>query len=167
MVIDGDVFDAKQEARRILDGARADAERLREEARRDGFDAGRQEGLASVTEKLLRAAVATEQRAATDQAVLVRLAVRIAEKILARQLALAPEMVADVARAALATARARDRIALRVHPEDVAAVAALGVATVPDATVPRGGCVVETDLGRFDARLDVQLRAVERALVGA
>jgi len=43
-------------------------------------------------------------------------------------------------------------------------VAALGVSTVPDPSVARGGCIVDTDLGRFDARLDVQLRAVERAL---
>lgn len=166
MVIDGEVFDARQEAKRILDAARAEAERIRDDARREGLEAGRQEGLAAVTEKLLRAAADAERRAAAGEDVLVRLAVRIAEKILRRQLDLAPEAVRDVARAALAAARARADLRLHVHPDDAALVAPLGVTVVADGTVARGGCVVETDLGRFDARLETQLAAIERALAG-
>jgi flagellar biosynthesis/type III secretory pathway protein FliH len=165
MIIEGEVFDARQEAKRILDAARAEAERLREAARRDGFAAGREEGLAAVSDKLVRAAAAAERSAAADEDALVRLAVRIAEKIIRRQLDLAPDTVRDVARAALAAARARDRLTLHVHPEDAALVAPLGVPVVADPAVARGGCVVDTDLGRFDARLDVQLAAIERALV--
>jgi flagellar biosynthesis/type III secretory pathway protein FliH len=164
MIIEGEVFDARQEAKHILDAARADAERLREEARREGLDAGRQEGLAAVTEKLLRAAAAAERRATAGEDMLVRLAVRIAEKILRRQLDLTPEAVRDVARAALAAARARDKLTLHVHPDDVALVAPLGVSVVADVAVSRGGCIVETDLGRFDARLETQLVAIERGL---
>jgi len=167
MIIDGDVFDAQVEAKRILDAARAAAERIREDARRAGHEAGRAEGLAEVTATLARAAAAAQAQAADAEPVIVDLAVRIAEKILHRQLALAPEMVADVARATLAAARARHKLALHVHPDDVALVAPLGVPVVADLGVTRGGCVVETDLGRFDARLDVQLAAVRRALGGA
>src|SRR5262249_59891077 len=89
--IEGGGCAARQEAKRILDAARAEAERLRDDARREGLEAGRQEGLAAVTEKLLRAAADAERRAAAGEDVLVRLAVRIAEKILRRQLHLAPQ----------------------------------------------------------------------------
>lgn len=164
MIIEGEVFDARQEAKRILDAARAEAERIRADARRDGLDAGRQEGLAAVTEKLLRAAVDAERRAAAGEDALVRLAVRIAEKILRRQLDLTPDAVRDVARAALAAARARDKLTLHVHPDDADLVAPLGVPVVVDGGVARGGCIVETDLGRFDARLETQLGAIARAL---
>jgi flagellar assembly protein FliH len=61
-----------------------------------------------------------------------------------------------------------------VHPEDLAAVeeararwganASLIVRLVADATVGRHGCVVETPVGRVDARLQAQLQALERAL---
>ena len=35
-----------------------------------------------------------------------------------------------------------------------------------DAQVGRGGCIVETELATIDARLNVQLDAIERALRG-
>src|SRR6266571_956785 len=131
MIIEGEVFDARQEAKRILDAARVEAERIREEARREGLDAGREEGLAAVTETLLRAAADAERRAAADEDVLIRLAVRIAEKILRRQLDLTPEAVRDVARGALAAARAREKLTLHVHPDDAALVTPLGVPVFP------------------------------------
>jgi len=37
---------------------------------------------------------------------------------------------------------------------------------VADASVGRNGCVVETPVGRLDARLQTQLDALERALRG-
>jgi len=70
--------------------------------------------------------------------------------------------------------RARD-VVVRLHPDDaaileraapdVAARAGRASFTVKaDASIERGGCVVETDLGELDARIDVQLDALARAL---
>jgi flagellar biosynthesis/type III secretory pathway protein FliH len=139
-MIDGEVFDARVEARRIREEARAE---------------GHAEGVAAAV--------------AAAEPEIIRLAVQIAEKILARQLTLTPDAVADVVRSALQKVRARKSIVVRVHPEDVALVTGLP-ATVKvraDEGVARGGCVVETELGTLDARLASQLAAIERALVDA
>jgi flagellar biosynthesis/type III secretory pathway protein FliH len=66
---------------------------------------------------------------------------------------------------------------VRVHPDDVAAVtvrrdalaarapAGAALDIVADEAVGRHGCVIETALGRVDARLETQLAALERALL--
>ncbi len=173
-VVPAEIFDARARAVEIVAGAEA----VREAARRAGHEAGRQEGLAEVTALLARARAAEGARAAGADAELRRLAVRIAEKILARELALSADAVVDVVRAALAAAAQRRELAIRVHPDDVPAVAAararLGAALTeraelsvrPDPMVGRGGCLIDTEVGTIDARLDVQLAAIERALLG-
>jgi flagellar biosynthesis/type III secretory pathway protein FliH len=173
-VVPAPVADARAQAAAIL----ASAEAAREEARRAGFAAGRDEGLATTTALLAAARAAEAGRVAAAEAELRRLAVRIAEKILARELALGPDAVVDVVRAALAAAAERRQLVVRVHPDDVAAVEAararLAAAHAPhavlavraDPQVGRGGCLVDTEVGTIDARLDVQLAAIEQALLG-
>ncbi|MCU0313840.1 MAG: type III secretion system stator protein SctL, partial [Solirubrobacteraceae bacterium] len=185
-VIPAEVHDAHREAQRLLAEARAEGARVvasaadaREAARREGRDEGREEGLAEVTGLLVRAralAAATRAEASAD---LRTLAVRIAEKVLGRALAAAPELAGDLCAAALEAARHQREITLRVHPDDLAAVEAArprlrqlllrapDLALRADPTVGRGGCVVETEVGAIDARLETQLAAIERALAAA
>jgi flagellar assembly protein FliH len=40
------------------------------------------------------------------------------------------------------------------------------VSVVPDQTVQRGGCVVESDFGLIDATVDAQFAELSRALLG-
>ena len=165
-------FNPKVEAERILAEANKEAERLRTQATAEG----RERGLAAVTELLVaaRASAARAQRnVETDLRVL---AVRIAERILERELSVNPETVTDIATAALRQAGAPRDVLLRVHPDDLKALErgrprllercarAETVQFRPDVTVGRGGCIVETELGTVDARLPVQLDAIERAL---
>jgi len=171
-VIDGPVYDAKTEASRIVAEAHAEAERIREQARDEGRAAGR----AEVGELLARARRAVDRRIAAAEAEMRTLAVRIAERIVRRQLELAPEIVVDVARAALDEVRGRHDLVMRVHPDDVAVLeqarpgllARLSVSAHilirADAAVGRGGCVLESEVGTVDARLETQLAAIERAL---
>jgi type III secretion protein L len=168
-------FDPKVEAERILAEANKEAERLRSQAAAEG----RERGLAAVTELLVaaRASAARSQRnVETD---LRKLAVRIAERILERELTTNPETVVDIAAAALRQAGAPRDVLLRVHPDDLKALErgrprllercarAEAVQFRADPTIGRGGCIVETELGTVDARLPVQLDAIERALRGA
>jgi type III secretion system HrpE/YscL family protein len=187
-VIDGAVYDARTEAQRIVAGARAEAARIvaaaeaaREEFRRAGHAAGREEAAAGATEMLVRARAELERlrHEACDD--LKRVAVRAAERILGRQLDLDPDAVIDICRSALGAVRRARAVLLRVHPEDLARVSAarprlasalarpgadVAVELRPDATVSRGGCLVETESGIVDARLETQLAAIERALLG-
>jgi type III secretion system HrpE/YscL family protein len=185
-VVPAAVFDAHAEAQRLVAEARAEAARLvagaeaaREAGRREGRARGREEGLAEMTELLVRARAVLAAARADAAADLRTLAVRIAEKVLGRALQAAPELAGDLCAAALEAARHQREITLRVHPDDLAAVEAArprlrhlllrapDLALRADPTVGRGGCVVETEVGAIDARLETQLDAIERALADA
>jgi flagellar biosynthesis/type III secretory pathway protein FliH len=177
------VVDAGAEARALLDQARrqadallaeagAQADALRAQAQREGEAEGRARGEAAFTTTLVEARADAEQvrRAALPAAQTI--AVRMAEKIVGRVIALDATAMADIARQALEATRARAGVvSLRVHPDDWAAIetarpALAALRVIPDAAVGRHGCVVESGAGRLDARLDTQLAALERAAFG-
>jgi type III secretion protein L len=166
------IADGQREAERLLAAARADAERLRAVAAAEGREAG----LATVTELLIgaRSLVARARDGAAGD--LRALAVRIAERILGRTLELSPGAVTDVAAQAMTLVGKPRQVLMRCHPEDLAALEAARprlraaaaraevIALRPDPSLSRGGCVIETELGVVDARIEVQLEAIERAL---
>ena len=178
------VVDARDEAAALRAAAIAEAEAIRAragderaEAVKQGREEGRAAGAAEIAALLAGARVQAEQlrEAATPAA--IALAVKMAEQIVGRAVSLAPEVMADIAGAALEACRPRgDWVRVRVHPDDAAAVTArqqalaarapAGAAldVVADESVGRYGCVIETAIGRVDARLETQLAALERAL---
>lgn len=93
-------------------------------------------------------------------AALPQLLREIAEEVLARELRLEPVAVARVAAAALDRAGEEHVVAIRVHPSEHDAVAALGVATVADTTLDPGDCRVELRSGTIDASLRLRLETV-------
>jgi flagellar biosynthesis/type III secretory pathway protein FliH len=183
-VVPGPVLDARDEAEALRAAARADAAAIGERARaahdeavRTGREEGRAEGAAEIAALLAAARVQAERlrEAATPTA--IALAVKMAEQIVGRAVTLAPELMAEIAGAALAACRPRgDWVRVRVHPDDAAAVTArrqalaeraptaASLEIVADESVGRFGCVIETTVGRVDARLETQLAALERAL---
>ena len=184
-IVDADVFDAKLEADRLLAEARAQAERELaaahdevERVRRKAEVEGRERGLGAVTELLVGARAAAARARAGAENELRTLAVRIAEKILGRELALDPGLVVDVATEALRHVGEPRELLVRCAPEDMEALfrgkprliercrAAQAVVFRPDPAVERGSCIIETELGLVDARFSTQLEAIERALRG-
>ena len=100
-------------------------------------------------------------------------ATRLARQVVRSALATRPALVAEVAREAIDTLLMSARhITLRVHPEDhdlVAqgtgeALAARGARLVADATIARGGCTVESDIGGVDATLQTRWARAAAAL---
>lgn len=175
------VLNARAEAAGILAEARRQAAAIEEEAeaaRREGFAQGRAEAIAEMAGELgsLRAEAIRALETAIPAA--IPLATKMAEKIVGRAVSHDPEVMAEIAGAALEACRPRgDLVRLRLHPDDLAAVAdrrealarqapTAALDFVADETVGRHGCVIETPRGRIDARLEVQLAALERALVG-
>jgi len=183
--VPGAALNAGAEAAALAGAVRAQADEIRaqagaalEEARRRGRDEGRAEAAAEMAALLAdaRAQAARMREAATPAA--IALAVKMAEKIVGRAVTLAPELMAEIAGAALEACRpGGDWIRLLVHPDDAAAVnahrdalaarapGAAALEIVADETVGRHGCVVETAVGRVDAQLETQLAALERALL--
>ena len=186
-----EMLDVRAQAAARLAGARtmaavieARAEEVREEAIREGYKQGREQGRAEAAAELtallaearVQAARAREASAPTA----VTLALKMAEQIVGRAVTLAPELMAEIVGAALDACRPRgDWVRVRVHPDDTAAVTArrdalaarapagAALEIVSDETVGRHGCVIETALGRVDARLEAPLAALERALLEA
>ena len=184
-IVDADVFDAKLEGDRLVSEAREAAERelaaARDEAERIARKAeveGRERGLAAVTELLVGARAVAARARAGAEAELRTLAVRIAEKILGREVALDGDAVVDVVATAMRHAGEPRELVVRCASEDLEALergkprlvercrAAQVVRFVADDRVARGGCIIETELGIVDARLSTQLDAIERALRG-
>jgi flagellar biosynthesis/type III secretory pathway protein FliH len=187
-IIRGAILDADQEAARIMEEARREAQELRERARAevDALTAATQRELAQRVESATAearaqahaeaAALVTQARTAAAhllgdaQAELRRLAVHMARRILQAELTLRPEALGDLCAAALAEAPANRPVTLHVHPQDLerarARLAPLAHVTLrPAAHVPQGGCIVESELGELDARIDTQLAAFEAALL--
>jgi flagellar biosynthesis/type III secretory pathway protein FliH len=170
---------AQVRARAEKDAAalRAEAQSARVEAERAGFEAGKQEGMAQVSALLLAARAQAEHDLHRAKDAAIVLARRMAERIVGRAVELSPELMGAIVAEALAASRARaGAVVLHAHPEDLAAIecerprwlarvaAEVEVRVVADPAIGRHGCVVETAVGRLDARLDTQLDAMERAL---
>jgi flagellar assembly protein FliH len=202
----GELALAREKAREIIAGARSEAEDIllrareeaaaaarelareaREEGYREGYERGYQEGLEKAGEE--GEAIRKEAREVLAQAHEIRqktiaglegeiasLAREIAEKILATQLTLDPQVVLAIVREAVAQARGKKQVILYVHPDDLIYLQEkkeeLQQALSPggelyvlgDPAVERGGCLVETEDSRIEATLRERWQALTEAL---
>ena len=168
---------AQADANTLLQEARDEATRLHEEAHQQGYDEGRNQGSAELTE--IVASATQRLRTLEHQAIpqLKELVISIAKKVLGREFKSHPDTIIDLIRHALAEkARQRREISLRVNPEDLAVLKAnksslmevlsrspeLGLHEDPE--VKRYGVIIETEAGTIDAQLETQLTVLERVL---
>lgn len=165
---------AWREAEGIIASAQKKAEALLDSAKRDGYG----NGLAHWNEALATAWKSRDEYIAKNEAELVQLAVRVAEKLIGEELRSSPETISTIVREALRSVRRAKSFVLQVHPADAAIlderVTALRAAAGPfreieiaaNPSLSRGDCIVESDIGIIDARLETQLKNMERALTG-
>lgn len=191
---------AKSSAREILEGAFRTASSLLEQARRDrdtiaeaarseGHEAGRNEGIARVDAEMNELLVmlhgiidaVREDRdrfLRTAEPELVRLALGASERIVHHEISQNDQFVVETVRSALTRASARNDIAIRVNPGDMAVMReyrerllAAGdfehLRLIEDQRIDRGGAILESDSGTVDAKIATQLREVRGALVPA
>ncbi len=163
---------ARAESDRILQRAKEDAERVLEKAYLEGIERSITEiekHLIEVREMRLNVLREAEKD-------LLKLSVRIAEKILGKELASSKKAITDIVSTALRNARQREKVTVMVHPSDFEQVklhsekyaSDEGIRLldfVADISVPVGGCVIETEVGKIDARLETQFRVIENALL--
>lgn len=173
----------------IVARARAEAAQIAAAAEAEGRERGLAEGLADARAQLEPTRAALEQAignvaaahaelAAALERRAVELAVRLAGKILAAALELEPARVGDVVAGALRRTASRDRLVVEVNADDHALVSSvvddvarsLGVRQLEvraERRVGRGGCVVRTEEGEVDARLEEQLEKAREILLDA
>lgn len=178
---------AFRERETILEKARMEIVTEAQEARKTGYDAGYLEGLAEgrreagrlreeAEEFLREAKILRRQELLRMEPEIVRLSVAIAERLLGRQLTLAPETIVSTVAQALQEARQYGKVLVRVHPEDLPVCRAYAselavnlresadLDFIGDKELAAGDCLVETDGALLECRLGERLSALQETL---
>ena len=178
------IDEAHAEAARIVAEAEARAAEIEREASEramlEAQSAARAEAAAEIepvrmqlAESLAEISRLREQLAASAEHELVQLALEIAKKVVRREVTVDREIVISLVRLALLRFHNRAMATVRLHPDDYRFVMAnreaLGlentITLVEDSTISRGGCLVETDIGDVDARIEQQFNEIERGFL--
>lgn len=167
----GDAAHIRAEAGEILSSVQEELER----ARAKGYAEGKEEGMACLTEEILKAKKMRESFFETAEPEVIQLVMSIAEKVIAKLAEEHKEVVRAIVRQALERSLG-DRITVRIHPEDLKRLKdedlqfkdmldrTKQLHFKEDESIQKGGCVVETEIGTIDAQLETQLKAIRKAL---
>jgi len=171
------------EAAQLVAEARARVAQIEQQARESGLAEARtafqlevnaaadelRQQLATTLDELagLRSVIAAQL-----EAEMVRLALEIARKVVQREVTVDPDIPIALARLALQRFHRTDA-KVRLHPDDYEYVnrhqAALNaqsaIQLIADPSVGRGGCIVQTERGEIDARLESQFANIERGIL--
>jgi type III secretion protein L len=166
------VAEARLEASRIIGEARQEAQGILTIAKEQGYD----QGVREWHETLSAAWRQRDEYLDANEAAVLKLAVKVAGKVIGEELRTTPETVASLAREALRTLQRAKTFVVQVHPADAPLLnerilvlrSAVGptrdIEVVSNPSLLRGDCVVESDIGLIDARLETQLKNIERML---
>jgi flagellar biosynthesis/type III secretory pathway protein FliH len=181
-VIDGSVVErlgrlsnalvrAENRAHATVEKARREAHELRQEAREEGRREGYRE-LVEVVGQVRRRYRQIQDEAEADT---LELAFRVARQLIGREIEREPEVVADMVAESLEHVRGKRQVVVHVHPADRRTLevhrSALSeqaegasIYLEEDPSIERGGCVIETEDNRIDARLELQLERLREAI---
>lgn len=151
------------------------------------FEEGRQSGVAEaekslshVTQSLASACDEISKLKAKmlerSQSDMLRLVLAIAERVVQANIEIDKEVVTRTVKQAIHLAVSAEEFHIKVNPEDlqivnehkplfIASLSGLSnIEFVPDQTIIRGGCILESPLGRVDATLEAQMEAISSCL---
>jgi flagellar assembly protein FliH len=172
---------ARHEAEQIIVEANTRAEQIQREAQEKTVVQSRamaaeqvEAAIAPLLEKFAQSIeeieglrTAISRRAERD---MIRLSLEIARKIIHREVSVDHEIALTLAKVALSRLHSRAIARVRLHPDDALYVnshldrleSSGTVEVVADRSVGRGGCLVETEMGDLDARIEQQFAEIER-----
>lgn len=193
-LIEGEVYEASQVAKDLVQKAQgqateivehankqaaqilAEAQEEHERLHRESLERGYQEGLSKATEYVARAEEHYRHMVEKGKDELKLLAVKISEKIIGRALEMDPAVIRDIVSQAIRTLRQHKSLTVRCNQEDYDALRQNegeflnllsrdgSIHFLVDAAIPRGGCIVESEAGVVDARLETQLKTLQKVL---
>lgn len=173
----------------IVEGARAEAERIRREAFESGFAEGHREGLdqaapeiqtaLSFLKKLAHSLKEEEQKLLKQvEPEMIKLAVAVAEKIVGREIAVDREIVKRCVAQAVEKIVEREKLIVYVNPADLAVVLEFktdlvemfdGIKNIEvvesENGVSPGGCTVETDFVKANGQIEAQVEEILQGLL--
>jgi type III secretion protein L len=182
-VVSAGDYEAGEKAKQIIADAHTQAHRIIEEANQEkeaifvkAAEDARAEVVAQASEELARAKMQAGQMLAAMEKEIIDLSMKIAAKIIGRDLERDPEIVAEVAATAIEHARAAKAMVLRVNPADGATLRkarpklmeligrTVELSIRDDADIERGGCVIQTEFGTIDGQIRTQFQMLENVL---
>jgi flagellar biosynthesis/type III secretory pathway protein FliH len=176
---------AEDRAESIVAAARREAESVKRDAAEDGRRLGTEEGKREVFPALTSLAQAAQSLIVFEERMvtrftpeIVRLALKIAEKVIGRAVVADPQIVASVLERAKKEVTEARHIRVRLNPADHCILAELRpelvrteehdgrkIEVAPSEEVARGGCRIETEIGVVDATIPTQLEEIQRQLL--
>lgn len=199
------VAQAEKTAAQCLDEAHKEAALLKQQAhdegqqqgyqagQQDGYQAGlqqgRQDGKAEMEQVIADAIAKAQQMLDASQQdakemilgaerQIVDIALTVARKIIAYEVAENPMVVLPLVKAALQKVSDQEEVVIRVSADDFDSVlmakkdlqAMVGrehaLKIIVDHTIDSGSCIIDTSYGAVDARLDTQFETIKKALQG-
>lgn len=179
------IEEANSEARTVLESAEAEAQKLLAESKengyREGYESGYIEGLMKAQSIIDEAAALKEfldkrkeeiYKEAEEQ--VLQLVLEIAKKVIGIEISQNKEAVVSLVNQALQKCTFKKELVLKVSPQDLAIVAEnkdrickmvegiSDIEIIPDASLDRGSCIVETASGEVNSSIDVQTKEIER-----
>lgn len=131
--------------------------------------------ISSITEALSQLNAIRQETYQQIEKEVVDLALAIAQKVICREISTDPETVVCVAKEALAKVDDPGKIKIKMNPSDLQFINETKyqlsnlIADIDHVTfeaeesIQSGGCIIETELGEIDARIEKQLQAVEES----
>ncbi len=176
--------DAKLEAERIISEAQTEVEKIKSEAQTEGVTLGQEEGyqegnaevkrLVDRVHKILNAAIEKRREIIMEaENQMVELVLLISKKVVKVISEEQKNVVVSNVIQALRKMKSRGEVEIRVNLEDVSLTtdhindfmemveSVSAITVLEDSTIEKGGCLIETNLGRIDARISSQLREIE------
>ncbi|MEN9344215.1 MAG: type secretion ATPase inhibitor [Chlamydiota bacterium] len=162
---------ALEDAERYKEEVRKECELLKEEAKKEGFA----EGLEVFNRHLIHFDKQITALQLEMQKQVLPLALKAAKKIVAEQLALKPDTIVDIVMQVLAPVVQNQRFTIYVSREDKEILEAhrpklkevlehvQSLVIQERADVSSGGCIIETESGIINATIENQWRALEAA----
>lgn len=182
-LVKNQVLKARREASKIIADAEEYAKALRENAEiesneklKEAFEKGTENALLEFEQNLIQSKEIRQKVLREVEKDILKLAVKLAEKIVGKELDEDSKTINSIVSTALQNARQKERITIRVNPNDLqtvqkdaekfkASAQAKFIDFVADPRVEQGGCLIESEVGTVDARLETQFRVLERALL--
>lgn len=183
-VVNAEEFEARAQAKHIITEAqqraeeiKADALRFKEEVFSKARDEAKAEVQARATEELARAKMQAGQMLADSEKSALDLALKIAAKIIGRDLERDPEALLDIVANCTEAARSARALVLKVHPDDAKLLRdkrpklmeligrAVDLTIRDDSDVSPGGCIIQTEFGTIDGQIRTQFEMLRNVLM--
>lgn len=186
LTVENIIQNARDEAARIVAQAEKDREMIEQAAREKGMQfvqntidsevaAQMGELRTRLTETIDQISAMREQIVAGSESELVELAIEIANKIVAREVTIDREIALTLVKVSLKRLNSRTAARVHLHPDDFAFVQSHrekldfhgSLDFVEDRSITVGGCLIRTDTGDIDARIESQFDEIAHGLLGA